>query len=83
MNPEEASRRIERLEAEVEEIKSCLGLSQIDPSKASEPKIIPPHARLRKQKRGARNDFASVWHTEAEHQSHGPNSYEKHHPDPD
>ena len=78
MNLEEASHRIEKLEEEIDEIKSRLGLpQQLDLSKIQEPKIIPPHPRLRKPRRGAKMDYASMWHTESEHLSHGEGSFER------
>jgi len=46
--------------------------------KTEEPKDIPPHPRLRKPKKGA-IDYASQWHSESEHLSHGDGAYRKTH----
>lgn len=62
------AKRIERLEEEVRELKEALA--------RNEARIVPPHKRLRKLPRGA-IDYASKWHTEAEHVSHGQGSYRK------
>ena len=46
--------------------------------KSQAPKTIPPHPRLRKPRKGA-IDYASQWHTESEHLSHGRDAYRKSH----
>jgi hypothetical protein len=49
--------------------------------KSEEPKSVPPHPRLRKPRKGSK-DYASEWHTESEHKSHGQGSYRKLHKRP-
>ncbi|SRR6266700_6739049 len=46
--------------------------------KRKEPEIVPPHPQLRKPRRGA-IDYASRYHTESEHLSHGEDAYRRTH----